>query len=82
VQDARTEDGSPVVGAVITQIEPGSSAEHAQLAPGMIVIQAAGKTVRSAADLTRILRSMPHGSMVLLRIQANDSRLLRAVMVP
>jgi serine protease Do len=69
-------------GALLTQVLPGSVAERAGLAAGMIVVEAAGKPVRTAADLVRILREARPGSSVLLRIQLRETRALRALTIP
>jgi serine protease Do len=69
-------------GALITRVVPGSVAEHAGLVPGMVVVEAAGKPVRSAADLARVLQEARPGSSVLLRIQLRDTRALRALTIP
>jgi serine protease Do len=69
-------------GALLTQVVPGSVAERAGLMPGMVVVEAAGKPVRGAADLVRILRDAQPGSSVLLRIQFQEARALRALTIP
>jgi serine protease Do len=69
-------------GALIAQVTPGSVAERAGLMPGMVVVEAAGKPVRSAADLARILRDARPGSSVLLRVQLEEMRALRALTIP
>jgi serine protease Do len=69
-------------GALITQVLPGSPAQRAGLAPGMVVVEAGGKPVRGAADLVRVLREGRPGSTVLLRIQVENTRLLRAIKLP
>jgi serine protease Do len=75
--------GSPSKkGAVITNVDPGSPADHADLRPGMVVIEAAGKPVNNARDLNRILRDAKSGSTVLLRIEIPNGRILRALPIP
>ena len=69
-------------GALIAQVIPGSVAERAGLVPGMVVVEAAGKPVRGAADLIQILRDARPGSPVLLRVQLEDTRALRALTIP
>src|SRR5262249_5374353 len=51
--DPRTAEanGLPTKGAVITEVQPGSPADAAELAPGMVVTEAGGKKVASADDL-------------------------------
>jgi S1-C subfamily serine protease len=48
----------------------------------MVVVEAGGKPVRGAADLVRVLREGRPGSTVLLRIQVENTRLLRAIKLP
>jgi serine protease Do len=62
-------NGLPSRGAVITEVQPGSPADQAQLAPGMLVVEAAGKKIASADELSRILRDAKPGSTVLLRVR-------------
>jgi serine protease Do len=70
-------------GAVIMEVKPGSAAEHANLVPGMVVVEAAGKPVRSAADLRKLLRAAKPGATVLLRVAfGREGRALRALTVP
>jgi serine protease Do len=74
--------GEVVPGAVVVEVRAGSAAERADLRPGMVIVEAGGKPVKSAADLHRALREAKVGSTVLLRIQAGEGRLLRAVTIP
>jgi len=70
-------------GAVIVEVRPGSTAEHAGLVPGMVVVEAAGKPVRGAADLRKLLRGAKPGTTVLLRVAfGREGRALRALTVP
>ena len=87
--DPRTAEanGLPTKGAVITEVQPGSPADAAELAPGMVVTEAAGKKIASADDLSRLLKDAKPGSTILLRVQIRlpnreDSTLLRALVVP
>ncbi|HUM09900.1 MAG TPA: Do family serine endopeptidase [Myxococcaceae bacterium] len=87
--DPRTAEanGLPTKGAVITEVQPGSPADAAELAPGMVVTEAAGKKIASADDLSRLLKEAKPGSTILLRVQVRlpnreESSLLRALVVP
>ena len=55
-------------GALITDVVPGSPADRAQLAPGMLVVEANRKPVRSAKELAAAIRAAPAGSTLLLRV--------------
>jgi serine protease Do len=87
--DARTAQragfANPQVGgALITDVQPTSPAERAELVPGMVVVEANRKPVKTAQDLRRIIKAAPKGSTLLLRIQGpgDNNRLLRALQVP
>ena len=87
--DPRTAEanGLPSRGAAITEVQPGSPADAADLAPGMVVTEAAGKKIASADDLSRILKDAKPGSTILLRVaipQSNreEATLLRALTIP
>ncbi len=72
-------------GALISDVVPGSPAERAELAPGMVVVEANRKPVKTARDFQTILRAAPKGSTLLLRIAVpgkDNNRLLRALQVP
>ncbi|HEY3587419.1 MAG TPA: PDZ domain-containing protein, partial [Myxococcaceae bacterium] len=87
--DPRTAEanGLPSRGAAITEVQPGSPADAAELAPGMVVTEAAGKKIASADDLSRVLKDAKPGSTILLRVaipQSNreEATLLRALTIP
>ncbi|MFL5343226.1 MAG: Do family serine endopeptidase [Hyalangium sp.] len=85
--DARTAQQagfSKSEGALITDVVPGSPAERADLAPGMLVVEANRKPVHSAQELASAIKSTPSGSTLLLRVTApgNNSRFLRALKMP
>jgi serine protease Do len=74
--------GVPPRGALVTAVTPGSPAEEAGLAPGMVVVEAAGEPVANARDLGRQLAAAKPGSTLLLRVQVADGRFLRALEIP
>ena len=59
----------PVQGALVADVTPGSPAERAGLVPGMVIVEARGRRVTSAAELKRLLREARPGEPVLLRVQ-------------
>jgi serine protease Do len=71
-------------GALVTDVVPGSPADRAQLIPGMLVVEANRKPVRSARELAGIIRSTASGGTLLLRVMMPESstRQLRALRVP
>ena len=85
--DPRTAEanGLPTKGAVITDVQPGSPASDAQLIPGMVVLEAGGKKIVSADDLSRVLRDAKPGSTVLLRVRLptrEENTRLAALTIP
>jgi serine protease Do len=81
---ARQAGFSKAEGALITDVVPGSPAERANLAPGMLVVEANRKPVRSAEELAVAIRGTPSGGTLLLRVTApgGNNRFLRALKVP
>ncbi len=82
VEDPPPELGRGASGALVAAVTPGSPADRAGLAPGMRVLEAGGRAIRSSKDLVDALRSKPTGSVVLLRVEADGHRGLRAITVP
>jgi len=73
----------PTEGALIVNVDPGSPADQAGLAPGMIIIEAGGKPVKRSADLKRIFAEARPGASILLRVQVGPgAKLLRALTIP
>ena len=56
-------------GVVVTDVQPGSAAEKAGLAGGMVIVEANRKAVKSAADLAKVLdeKSLAKGVLLLVR---------------
>jgi Trypsin-like serine proteases, typically periplasmic, contain C-terminal PDZ domain len=78
-------NGLPTSGAVITDVQPGSPADDAELVPGMVVTEAAGKKIASVNDLSRILKEAKPGSTILLRVRLpgpGENTRLAALTVP
>ncbi|MBF5045382.1 PDZ domain-containing protein [Aggregicoccus sp. 17bor-14] len=75
-----TPDGSP--GAVIAGVEPGSPADRAGLQPGMVVVEAERQAVEDPQGLISKLRGAKSGSALLLRVEQDGQRGLRALAVP
>ncbi|MFP2932992.1 trypsin-like peptidase domain-containing protein [Pyxidicoccus sp. 3LG] len=70
-------------GALITDVVPGSPADRAQLEPGMLVVEANRKPVNSADELAKVIKGVPAGSTLLLRVAGpGGARSLRALRVP
>jgi serine protease Do len=69
-------------GALITEVQPGSLGDRANLVPGMVVVEAGGKRVKRAADLKRAIREAKPGTLVLLRVEGSGKKALRALPIP
>ncbi|HEX8539157.1 MAG TPA: Do family serine endopeptidase, partial [Cystobacter sp.] len=69
-------------GAMVTEVQPGSPAERAQLEPGMVVVEVNRKPVANAQELAGIIRKAPAGSTLLLRVALPGGRALRALTLP
>jgi serine protease Do len=70
------------LGALVAGVSPGSAADEAGLAPGMVVVEAAGKRVARARDLWAALRDADPGSTLLLKVRVQDRVVLRALPIP
>ena len=64
--------GSSTEGALITEVAPGSTAERAGLAAGMIITEINKKPVRNSSEALRALKGMKSGSTVLVRTLNRD----------
>jgi serine protease Do len=83
--DPRSAQGTelPTQGAQVRDVRPGSPAERAELRRGMVIVEAAGKPVRSARDLERVMKEAKPGSFLLLRVVDPEAgRMLRALQIP
>ncbi|MBU8900467.1 peptidase S1 [Corallococcus sp. H22C18031201] len=70
-------------GALITDVVPGSPADRAELAAGMLVVEANRKPITSAKDLAAVIRGAAAGSTLLFRVATpGGGRLLRALKLP
>jgi len=54
---------------VITNVQPGSPADDAELIPGMVITEADGKKIGSSEDVSRVIKAAKPGSTVLLRLR-------------
>jgi serine protease Do len=71
-------------GAQVVAVEPGSAAERAGLAPGMVLTQVGDQKVSGVAEAAQALTSAESGAALLLRarVPGQDGALLRAIEVP
>jgi serine protease Do len=68
-------------GVVVVEVQPGSPASEAGLQPGDVILRANGRDIRSADDLTSIVKGMKRGDGVALVVQREKNRLLITVEV-
>jgi serine protease Do len=69
-------------GAVIGQVQPGSSADDAGLRPGDVILQVNRKDVQNASDVKDALGSVPKGQDALLLIWSNGGSSFRVLHAP
>jgi serine protease Do len=79
--DTRDQIQAPgdVKGAVIEQVQPGSSAEDAGLQPGDIILEVNRHKVQSAAEVKDNLGKVPAGQNALLLIWSNGGNSFRVL---
>jgi len=70
---------SEVKGAVIEQVQPGSSAEDAGLQPGDVILEVNRHKVENAADVQQDLGKVPAGQNALLLIWSNGGNSFRVL---
>jgi periplasmic serine protease, Do/DeqQ family len=68
-------------GALIANVEAGSSAEQAGLQPGDVVTAVNGRTIQSARDLRNHIGLMPVDSKVVLSVTRGDEELAIEVVI-
>jgi serine protease Do len=71
-----------VHGAVIEQVQPGSSADNAGLQRGDVIVQVNRHDVQSASDVKQALASMPKGKDALLLVWSNGGNTFRVLHAP
>jgi len=73
---------SEIHGAVIEQVQPGSSADNAGLQRGDVIVQVNRRDVQSASDVKQALASVPKGKDALLLIWSNGGNTFRVLHAP
>jgi serine protease Do len=79
--DARQEIQAPadVHGAVVANVEPGSSAENAGIQRGDVILEVNRKPVQSAADVQNALGSVPQGKDALVLVWSQGGNTYRVL---
>ncbi len=62
-------------GVVITEVEPGSSAEKSGIEPGDIILSVNGKEIEDSADIRNYIGLLRMGSKVVLEVLRDDDEL-------
>jgi serine protease Do len=73
---------SNIHGAVIEQVQPGSSADNAQLQRGDIILEVNRHKVQSAEDVKQALSNVPKGEDALLLVYSNGGNSFRVLHAP
>jgi len=74
--------GDNVNGAVVTNVQPGSSADNAGLRQGDVIVQVNRKDTKSAADVKSALSSIKDGDDALLLVHSNGGNTYRVLHAP
>ena len=79
--DARQQLQAPseIRGAVVENVEPGSSAENAGLQRGDVILEVNRKPVQSASDVQKALGSIPKGQDVLVLVWSQGGNTYRVL---
>jgi serine protease Do len=73
---------SNIHGAVIEQVQPGSSADNAGLQRGDIILEVNRHKVQSASDVQQALSNVPKGQDALLLVYSNGGNSFRVLHAP
>ena len=69
-------------GAVIEQVQPGSSADNAGLQPGQVILEVNRHKVESAAEVQKALASVPKGQDALVLVWSDGGNTFRVLHAP
>ena len=73
---------SDLHGAVIEQVQPGSSADNAGLRSGDVILEVNRHPVKSASDVHEALSNVPNGQDALLLVWSNGGNTFRVLHAP
>ena len=73
---------SNIHGAVIEQVQPGSSADNAGLQRGDVILEVNRHKVQSAEDVKQALSKVPKGEDALLLVYSNGGNSFRVLHAP
>jgi serine protease Do len=69
-------------GAVVEQVQPGSSADNAGLQQGDVILEVNRHKVQSASDVQQALSSVPKGQDALVLVWSNGGNSFRVLHAP
>ncbi len=70
---------SDLQGAVVEQVQPGSSADDAGLQRGDVIVQVDRKPVQNASDVQKALSAVPQGQDALVLVWSNGGTTFRVM---
>ena len=73
---------SEVHGAVVEQVQPGSSADNAGLQQGDVILEVNRHPVQSASDVQQALSNVPKGQDALILVWSNGGNTFRVLHAP
>jgi len=77
--ELQAHDQSPVHGAVVENVQPGSPADNAGLQRGDVIMEVNRRSVKSAADVAQALSSVPNGQDALVLVWSNGGSTFRVL---
>src|SRR5215471_3210587 len=73
---------SEIHGAVVEQVQPGSSADNAGLQQGAVILEVNRHKVQSAGDVQQALKNVPKGQDALILVWSNGGNSFRVLHSP
>jgi serine protease Do len=77
--ELQAQDQSPVHGAVVEDVQPGSPADNAGLQRGDVIMEVNRHSVKSAAEVAQVLSSVPNGQDALVLVWSNGGSTFRVL---
>jgi serine protease Do len=70
---------SDLHGAIVEQVQPGSSADNAGLQRGDVIVQVNRQPMQNAADVQKALSTVPNGQDALVLVWSNGGTTFRVL---
>jgi serine protease Do len=77
--ELQAQDQSPVHGAVVEDVQPGSPADNAGLQRGDVIMEVNRHSVKSAAEVAQVLSSVPNGQDALVLVWSSGGSTFRVL---